>query len=222
MERPGIEMSTLHGTRASLLAVALLAAGLLTLATSKRLSGKLLERPEIRVSSLAAVKGRPLMMFSENVNNQGCFSRQVLDFILNLELENLGCEPLMIKVEEVELLVDGKRRKVTAAFFRVLDQDMSHSAQKSELAAKSRGTLIIKAERILPKSALKSISTVELRVSSYGGWLTVRHKGIEKIPMTDSIRVWRLGRPLGTKGDAGAGKAPGPPTAPAKQKGNRK
>ena len=139
-------------------------AAMLALGTSKKLYGKKLVKPRIASEPGITVKGEPRAWIKEDVNNQGCFAKQRLDFQLAADLRNGTAEPLTVKPATIRLRVDGKVVPIHHAHFYVQSGPMKESKRATTLPAGAEGALWVVADRVLSKKRLKAINRAQLTV----------------------------------------------------------
>lgn len=171
-------------------------AATLSVGTSKRLYGKKLKSPRDplsrRLRILAAdkeqKKGEPKrpegsVWLKENVNNQGCFADQVLDFDLRLPVRNASAETLVCTEENVTLRVDGEAKKVDNVSFRLAGEKRAGPRYDSKLSAGERGVLVVTAQSILPKKRLKKVDEIVLTFGEECGGAELTFEDIKGIPV---------------------------------------
>jgi len=143
-------------------------AALLAVGTSKTLHGKKLAAPHPEAPATLKLEGPPEAWLAEDVNNQGCFSDQVLNLSVRIPVRNVGAAPLEIKPETVALTIDGRTFPVRRAQFAYPRKPPKESSQGrrygSTLPPDTPGELFIAALSVLPKEKLKSVKRARLRV----------------------------------------------------------
>jgi hypothetical protein len=157
----------------------------LTVGTSKRLVGKELQSPKDvpleGVELLQDTKGHGTasVWLSEDVNNQGCFATQWINFSFHVPLRNASDRPLYCKPKDVDLRIDGQREKIDKARFRLLDVD--DVVYKNVLPPGKKGILYIDALAVLRKKKLKKVDKVTLSVTTNRGVWKLNFTGIRRI-----------------------------------------
>jgi len=175
-----------HGIQVLLFAMAALAC----LGTSKSLIGKKLVSPRIQAPSGVTVVGTPAATLRENVNNQGCFARQRVDFELRAEIQNKTRAALRVHPDWIKVVVGFEKQqqtfRVVSAHFRVVDAEKKQVDDKT-LASAARGSLLVRAPAIFSKKRLKNVRWIRLDVDLHGSRLVLEFRDIEKLK-TETLR----------------------------------
>ena len=175
--------------------MALLTGCLLTLGTSKTLEGKRLKAPRVTATGALEFKDEVRTVLVENKGNQGCFSRQVLDFKSTIQVRNKGDKPVTLTPKDVQLAVDGKSVSVTLVRFMYTKGRAPYLGKT--LPPGLVGKLTVRARKILPKKRLKKIDRIQLDLKTSDLSLSAVYEGIRKLPVK-SMRGGGGGT-LGTK-----------------------
>jgi hypothetical protein len=171
--------------------------GLLTLAaltclgTSKSLIGKKLVSPRIQASSGVTVVGKPTAALQENVNNQGCFSRQQIDFALRAEIRNETNAALRVHPDWIEVVVGFEKKqqtiRVLSARFSVPDAQKKPVGDGKTLGPKAQGKLLLRAPAVFSKKRLKEVRWVRINADLRGARLILEFRDINKLK-TETMR----------------------------------
>lgn len=165
-------------------------AAVVCLGTSKQLYGKRLGKPQLQQPSGVEVLGVPRAHVGENVNNQGCFARQRLDFKLDARIRNGTAAPLRAHPDWVKLTLgfekEQRQFRVHQAEFVYKNADEKYVRVK-KLPPGVEGSFVVRAPSILPKKRLKKVRWVRLEADLRGGRLTLEYRDVHKLK-TVSIR----------------------------------
>jgi hypothetical protein len=160
--RPSLLRVALRGGLLALTAV-------LAVGTSKTLHGKKLVAPHPEAPAPLKLEGPPEAWLAEDVDNQGCFSDQVLNLSVRIPVRNVGSAPLEITPKAVTLTIDGRTVPVQRAQFAHPRKPSKDSPQSRRygptLPPNTRGELFIAAHSVLSKEKLKSVERAQLRAT---------------------------------------------------------
>lgn len=155
----------------------------LALGTSKVLHGKRLVPPRPELPPAVRLEGQLEAWLRENVNNQGCFSRQWLDFTVQMTLSNTGQDPLTVDPRSTSLTVDGRRFPVETATFTLRGKGAEGTQSSPTLPGGARGELYVRTSRLLPKSALESVREARLIIPLGRGAIRLAFPAIGELPV---------------------------------------
>lgn len=177
-----------HWTRACLLVMA----ALVCLGTSKRLFGKKLVSPRIQAPPGVTVIGEPKAALKENVNNQGCFAKQRIDFVLSVDIRNGTGAALRVHPDWIQATVGFEKKQQTfrvqtARFLVGVGVDKKQLGDGKTLAPGTQCTLQVQALAILPKKRLEDVRWVRLSADLRGARLELEFRDIQK-QKTESMR----------------------------------
>lgn len=162
----------------------LVLAAVVCLGTSKQLYGKKLNKPQVQRPTGVTVVGSPTAHIAENVNNQGCFARQRLDFGLAARIRNDQAVALRTHPDWIKLTLGFEKEqrvfRVHRAEFLLLNSKKESVRQKT-LAPGTEGTLTVRAPAILPKKRLQAVRWVRLEADLRGGRLMLEFRDIHKL-----------------------------------------
>ncbi len=176
-----------HWTQVVLLAMAALAC----LGTSKTLFGKKLIAPRIQAPPGVTVIGKPTAALKENVNNQGCFARQQIDFALRVEIRNETDAALRVHPDWIQVVLGFEKQqqtfRVLTARFLVTDAQKKQIGDGKTLAPATQGTLLVRAPAIFSKKRLKQVRWVRLSADLRGARLVLEFRNIDQLK-TETMR----------------------------------
>ncbi len=161
-------------------------AAVVCLGTSKRLIGKKLVSPHVQAAPGVTLIGEPKAALQENVNNQGCFAKQRIDFVLSVDIRNETNVALRIHTDGIKATVgfDKGQQAFGVDRARFLVGDGKHRKQQGDgttLAPGTKGTLQLEADSILPKERLKEIRWVRLSADLQGARMVLEFRDIGKL-----------------------------------------
>ncbi len=175
--------------------VALLAVGaVLSLATSKTLSGKQLVDPRVQNTTPLELpkpekdtdktKRVHSVWVKENVNNQGCFADQRADIGMLISVRNPSSVSVVLYEEKSRIIVDGEEYPITKMHFRYT----SSEGRQFELALPpdTEGSLFVSAQSIFSKEKMKKIDEIRIAIHTSGGSIMYSFDGVRDLPMERS------------------------------------
>ncbi|MFH2006873.1 MAG: hypothetical protein ABI333_09845 [bacterium] len=142
----------------------LVTAVVLSLGTSKTLFGKQLGQPRVEPIPGIVVEDKSQVWLKENVNNQGCFASQRIDFLATLKVRNTSAQPLRVAAPAIELSLNGQRKTVERATFFHQEAGQKYPTRGDTLPAGARGELVLFASSVCAKNQLKKVRTVTVKV----------------------------------------------------------
>lgn len=165
--------------------VLLAMAAVVCLGTSKTLYGKKLVSPKIQAPPGVIVVGKLKATLSENVNNQGCFAKQRIDFGLSAKIRNESGKTLRAHSDWIRGTLGFEKGqqtfRVQRVRFVVLDSNKKRVGDGRSLAPGAQGTLVLHALSILPKKRLKEVRWVRLNADLQAGRLEFEFRNIDKL-----------------------------------------
>jgi len=175
--------------------IALLAVGaVLSLATSKTLSGKQLVDPRVQnTTPLELLKPEKdtdkskrvqRVWVKENVNNQGCFADQRADIAMLIPVRNPSSVSVLLYEEKSSITVDGEEYPISKMHFRYVSSEGSQF--EPALPPDTEGSLFVSAQSIFSKEKIKKIDEIRIAIHTSGGLISYSFDGIRDLPMERS------------------------------------
>ncbi|MBI5503141.1 MAG: hypothetical protein HY907_23050 [Deltaproteobacteria bacterium] len=126
-------------------------------------------------------------VFGENVNNQGCCSRQWADLALKIDLRNDGTETVRLDQGAAEVLVDGAPHRMSQLTYSVgNDPPQMIPFETYDLAPGETRTVRLLLNAFLPSSAIRSVRRLELRWPAADGMVVATFENLDELDTTTS------------------------------------
>ncbi len=132
--------------------------------TSKPLNYKQLTGETVEVPDGISILGEPEAKFGENGNNQGCFSEQVLDLEVELEVRNEGASPVIIEEDDVRIFVDGEEESMSEYQYSRTGVPRGAAFRVYEIEGGEEAKINLDSTAFMPYAALETTAKIELFV----------------------------------------------------------